>query len=71
MGLPFYADGEDGRSGGDEVYGGLPRRVHDFGVSTADAVELGVAPFLIGDAIKLVLAGAAMPAAWRLANRRS
>jgi len=30
------------------------------------AVLLGVIPFLIGDAIKIVLAGLALPAAWKL-----
>jgi biotin transporter BioY len=30
---------------------------------------LGVTPFLIGDVIKLALAGALLPAAWALAER--
>lgn len=38
-------------------------------VSMARAVELGVAPFLIGDTIKLAAAGALVPALWRLAAR--
>ncbi len=33
------------------------------------AIALGVSPFLIGDAIKLFLAGALLPAAWALAER--
>ncbi|MGH3095910.1 MAG: biotin transporter BioY [Streptosporangiales bacterium] len=35
------------------------------------ALMAGVVPFLLGDAIKLVLAMGALPAAWRLAGRRS
>jgi biotin transport system substrate-specific component len=31
-----------------------------------DAFAAGVLPFLIGDAIKLILAGVALPAAWKL-----
>jgi biotin transport system substrate-specific component len=34
-----------------------------------NAISLGVTPFLIGDAIKLVLAGALLPAAWKLVDR--
>lgn len=34
--------------------------------SVSKALALGVVPFLIGDAIKLVLASLALPAAWRL-----
>lgn len=36
------------------------------GYSLAEAVEKGVAPFLIGDAIKILLVGAALPLAWKL-----
>ena len=43
---------------------------HNLNVSAAKAVELGVAPFLIGDAVKLVAAGALVPAAWSLLDRR-
>lgn len=38
-------------------------------VTAARAVELGLTPFVIGDAAKLVVAGLALPAAWRLADR--
>ena len=31
-----------------------------------DALEFGMYPFVIGDILKLLLAGAALPAAWRL-----
>lgn len=44
---------------------------HDLGVPVSsaterDALSLGVTPFLVGDAIKLVLAGSLCPLAWRL-----
>ena len=32
------------------------------------ALALGVLPFLIGDALKIILAGLALPAAWKLAG---
>jgi biotin transport system substrate-specific component len=35
-------------------------------VGIAEAVELGYTPFVIGDAIKLVAAGAVLPLAWRV-----
>jgi len=40
-------------------------------VATGDtnAISLGVTPFLIGDAVKVLLAGAALPAAWALTRR--
>jgi biotin transport system substrate-specific component len=34
-----------------------------------NAIALGVTPFLIGDAIKLVLAGALLPATWKALDR--
>ena len=36
------------------------------GWTALDGFNKGVAPFLIGDAIKLLLAGLALPAAWKL-----
>jgi len=36
----------------------------------AQAVTLGVVPFLVGDGIKLVTAGLVLPAAWRLLEPR-
>ena len=42
---------------------------HSINVSAAEAVELGVAPFLIGDAVKLAAAGLLLPATWRLLDR--
>jgi biotin transport system substrate-specific component len=47
---------------------------HDLGVPVANgdtnALSLGVTPFLIGDLIKLMIAGALLPAAWAIAERR-
>jgi biotin transport system substrate-specific component len=43
---------------------------HSINVSAAEAVELGVAPFLIGDAVKLAAAGLLLPTAWRLLGDR-
>ncbi|HEY9555838.1 MAG TPA: biotin transporter BioY [Acidimicrobiales bacterium] len=40
-----------------------------LGVSASEAVELGVAPFLIGDALKIVAAGAGLPLIWSRLKR--
>lgn len=37
-----------------------------IGVSGIEAMELGLVPFVIGDLVKIALAGLALPAAWRL-----
>jgi biotin transport system substrate-specific component len=42
---------------------------HALDVPLRRAWELGIRPFLVGDAIKMVLAGSALPAAWRLVDR--
>ena len=42
-----------------------------LGVSATDAMELGLVPFLIGDLIKAAMAGALLPAAWKLAPRET
>lgn len=42
---------------------------HDLGVSAARAIELGVTPFLLGDAVKIAVAALAFPAAWKLVRR--
>ncbi|HEV8683654.1 MAG TPA: biotin transporter BioY [Actinomycetota bacterium] len=38
--------------------------------SGCDALELGLYPFVLGDTIKLLLAAAGLPTAWRLVGRR-
>jgi biotin transport system substrate-specific component len=40
------------------------------GLGTAGAFSAGVAPFVLGDLLKIVLAAAAVPAVWRLVERR-
>jgi biotin transport system substrate-specific component len=40
-------------------------------VSVGKAISLGFTPFWIGDAIKCALAAALLPAAWKLAGKRS
>ena len=42
----------------------------DLGVDSTRALELGMTPFVIGDLVKVVLAGIALPAAWALTDRR-
>lgn len=40
-----------------------------LGIDVAKAIDLGVAPFLLGDLIKLALAGALLPSTWTLISR--
>jgi biotin transport system substrate-specific component len=42
---------------------------NDLHVAAARAIELGVTPFLITDALKLTIAALALPAAWKLVRR--
>ena len=39
------------------------------GIGEPSAIAYGVAPFLVGDFIKAILAGLLFPAAWRLSNQ--
>ena len=48
---------------------GVTWLAHVLDLDAATAVEKGLAPFVIGDAVKLVAAGALLPAAWRLTRR--
>jgi biotin transport system substrate-specific component len=41
----------------------------DLRVSVGTAISYGVTPFLLGDAIKLTIAAAVFPTAWRLVRR--
>jgi biotin transport system substrate-specific component len=47
---------------------GVAWLAHDMHVSAARGVELGMTPFVIGDLLKLLLAGVILPATWRLAD---
>jgi biotin transport system substrate-specific component len=40
-----------------------------LGGDVAQALALGVVPFLVGDAVKALLAAGVLPGAWRLVNR--
>jgi biotin transport system substrate-specific component len=40
------------------------------GIGAASAFSAGVAPFLLGDALKIVLTALAVPAAWQLVERK-
>ena len=49
---------------------GVPWLMAVAHVDVSAAFGLGVVPFLIGDAIKVVVAAGLLPATWRLAGRR-
>jgi biotin transport system substrate-specific component len=49
---------------------GVPYLAVVANLSLAEAVAVGVVPFLIGDSLKALLAMGVLPAAWRLAGRR-
>lgn len=48
---------------------GVPYLMFATGMSLTDGVMKGVAPFLIGDAIKLLIAAALLPGAWALVSK--
>jgi biotin transport system substrate-specific component len=48
---------------------GLPWLAADQGLGFEDALEAGLYPFVVGDLLKLYLAGALLPGAWRLVQR--
>jgi biotin transport system substrate-specific component len=45
---------------------GLPWLAHVANTGLEDTLELGLYPFVVGDLLKLYLAGALLPGAWRL-----
>ena len=49
---------------------GVPGLMLFTGMALGKALALGVLPFLIGDAIKILLAAGLLPAAWKLVSRR-
>ena len=48
---------------------GLPWLAHVVGAGIEKTLELGLYPFVVGDLLKLYLAGALLPGAWRLVER--
>jgi biotin transport system substrate-specific component len=48
---------------------GLPWLMATLGVGLAAGLELGVRPFLAGDALKILLAAGLLPGAWALVGR--
>jgi biotin transport system substrate-specific component len=53
------------------IYGlGVPWLAYSVDVSLAEAVEIGLTPFLVGAALKAFLAAGLLPAAWRLVGDR-
>ncbi|MGW0082949.1 biotin transporter BioY [Streptomyces sp. NPDC003393] len=49
---------------------GVPYLALAAGLSASQAIAAGLTPFLIGDALKAALAMGAVPAAWKLADKR-
>jgi biotin transport system substrate-specific component len=48
---------------------GVPWLASTLNVSWVEAVELGLAPFVVGDLAKAGIAGALLPAAWKLVDK--
>jgi biotin transport system substrate-specific component len=49
---------------------GLPWLAASLGTGLTKTLELGLYPFVLGDMLKLYLAAALLPSAWRLVTRR-
>jgi biotin transport system substrate-specific component len=48
---------------------GVPYLAQALGIGLVEAIGVGMTPFLVGDALKILLAAGLLPAAWRLARR--
>ena len=48
---------------------GLPWLANELGTGLDRTLELGLYPFVIGDVLKLYLAAALLPLAWRFVDR--
>jgi biotin transport system substrate-specific component len=48
---------------------GVPWLAHVANMGAGEAISKGLEPFVVGDAVKSVVAGAVLPAAWMFANR--
>lgn len=49
---------------------GAPWLAHIANFSAQDAISKGVAPFILGDALKSLAAGALLPIAWKMHDRK-
>ena len=49
---------------------GAPWLAHVLDFSAQEAITKGVSPFVFGDALKSVAAGALLPVAWKLYDRK-
>ncbi|GAA2074156.1 biotin transporter BioY [Actinomadura alba] len=49
---------------------GVPYLMGSLQVGAAEALDLGVRPFLVGDGLKVLLAAGLLPMAWKLVGRR-
>ncbi|GAA2597099.1 biotin transporter BioY [Streptomyces axinellae] len=49
---------------------GVPYLALSTGMSAGEAIAAGLVPFLVGDALKALLAMGALPTAWKLAGRK-
>jgi len=49
---------------------GVTWLAHVLGVGASRAMELGLVPFVVGDLVKAILAGVALPTAWKLAGEQ-
>ena len=50
---------------------GVPYLAWALGEDLAYAIQVGAVPFLVGDALKILLAAGLLPAAWRVAGSRA
>lgn len=50
---------------------GVPYLALALGIGLGEAIGLGATPFLVGDALKILLAAGLLPLAWRLTRSRS
>jgi biotin transport system substrate-specific component len=48
---------------------GLPWLAREIGTGLEGTLEAGLYPFVVGDLLKLYLAGALLPSAWKLVER--
>jgi biotin transport system substrate-specific component len=48
---------------------GVPWLAASVGVSGTEAMELGLVPFIVGDLLKVAVAGLLLPATWALVTR--